>query len=122
VVPGAVGGGGGGTHFHRGACFSGVYFVEASAGSGGLEFESPLDWSHDGLAKTGPCDLTHRSVVYSAVEGRLIVFPSALRHRRLPGESGPGGRIAIAFDLYTTAALDVPGAGLPRLEHLRRVV
>jgi uncharacterized protein (TIGR02466 family) len=122
VVQGAEGEGGGGMHVHRGASFSGVFYLRAPEGAGGLELESPVEWLHDGLEKTALGPLTFRQVTYPAVEGRLIVFPSSLRHRRLPGATGRAGRVALAFDLYTTTALEVPGAGLPRLAHLRKLL
>ena len=106
-----------------GAKFSAVFYLQTPEGSGALEFHKPFDSPHDGFEKTKECNLTHRVATYQAVENRLIVFSSSIRHRRLPNsETSTGGRSAIAFDLYSMAALDARGAGMPRQEFLQKFV
>lgn len=106
-------------------CFpaSSIYQPPSPEGSGALEFQKPFDAPHDGLEKTEHSDLSYRVATYQAVENRLILFSSQLRHRRLPNaDTSTGERTAIAFDLYSLAALDARTSGMPRREYLKKFV
>lgn len=122
VVEGA-GTTGGALHQHRGAMFSGVFYLQAPEGSGALQFLKPYRTSFDSLARTDWNPLTYERAEYPAIAHRLIVFSSDLDHRRLPSaEAVRGQRVAIAFDLYSMVDLDVKGGGIPHYDMLRRIV
>ena len=79
-----------------------------------------MEWPHDGLERATHNELNYKSTTYQAVEGRLILFSSHLRHQRLASEEGVGDRIGIAFDLYAMSTLESGSAGVPRAEFLQR--
>ena len=112
----------GAVHSHRGAVFSGVFFLQAPPGSGALTLYKPCDTLADGLPKAELTALTFPSVTYEAVENRLIVFASELRHNRQPNTGVESdARIAIAFDLFALSDLDAFGSGPPRREYWRKL-
>jgi len=113
---------GGAYHFHRGATFSGVYYVTAPPGSGALEFRKPGRDLVDGLPKAKNNQLNYTRTTYAAVENRLILFNSEIEHRRLPNETQQtGDRIAIAFDLFTMSSLLDYESGFPSYEVLYKI-
>jgi len=109
-------------HTHRGAAFSGVFFLAAPEGSGGLELHRPGQSLWDGLPKRELSRMTYSSVTYEAVEDRLIVFSSDLQHNRLPNTAASDDvRAAIAFDVFSFSDIDAFGSGMPRREHLKPI-
>lgn len=109
-------------HWHRGSVFSGVFFLQAPPGSGAFALHKTPQALYDGLPKSEPADLTARIVTYEAVENRLLVFPSEMRHNRQANDGSPADtRIAIAFDLFALSDLAVHDAGLPRREAWRKL-
>jgi uncharacterized protein (TIGR02466 family) len=110
-------------HHHRGAVFSGVFYLQSPPGSGALEFYKPTHSPYDGLPKARSCGLTYPSATYQAVENRLLLFSADLMHRRLANTAGsPEQRIAVAFDLYAMADIGAYSAGLPRAEYLKKLL
>lgn len=113
---------GGAFHFHRGATFSGVFYLKAPPGSGALEFRKPGRNLQDGLPKAKNNALNYTRTTYAAVENRLILFNSEIEHRRLANETtGVGDRIAIAFDLFTMSSLVDYESGFPSYDCLYKI-
>ncbi len=109
-------------HFHRGAAFSGVFYLQAPPGSGSLEFRKPGRQLLDGLPRAKDNTYNYTRTTYQAVEHRLILFNSEIEHRRLANEdSETGDRIAIAFDLFTMSNLLDYESGLPGYEYLQKI-
>jgi uncharacterized protein (TIGR02466 family) len=110
-------------HHHEGGAFSAVFYLQTPPGSGALEFYKPVDSPYDSIPKTASSGLTYRNAVYQAVEHRLIVFSSDLKHRRLSNTSeSTDERIAISFDIYTATDIGAYGSGLPRIDYLRKLI
>lgn len=87
-------------HAHQSATFSAVYYVQASEGSGSLDFISPVTANRytfpDGVrTKMNPFNADMWSI--QPKEGRLIFFPSWLYHFVRPNTDGKD-RITIAFN------------------------
>lgn len=114
-------------HHHREAVYSAVMYFQVPSGSGGIEFFKPLDWACDALPKREFAAATFGTARYKAKEGRLLIFPSELEHRRLANETKEandgadeeGARLAIAFDLYATVDLARYEGGRPHAENHR---
>ena len=112
---------GGNVHHHRGAVFSAVFFLQVPPGSGPLALYKPNDVLYDGLPKKEESVLTWTRVTYEAVESRLVLFSSELRHNRQPNTTALGdARIAIAFDLFALSDLDAAQSGMPRIDAWKR--
>jgi uncharacterized protein (TIGR02466 family) len=113
---------GGATHIHNGGIFSGVYYLQVPEGAGAAEIYKPYRTPHDSLAMTELSELTYQRAEYPAVENRLMLFSSALQHRRLPRtEPSETDRVAIAFDLYTMAAIEASGSGAPHYKYFEKL-
>lgn len=109
----------GSTHFHAGAVYSGVFFLQAPAGSGGLEFIRPHATVSDHLYRTGYSDLTAPTKAFPVAAKQLWLFNGELWHRALPNaDHMTDPRIAVAFDIYTSTDLRNRSGGLPHHEHL----
>lgn len=105
-------------HFHRGATFSCVVYLDVPDGAGSLEFFKPNNLVMDGLPKKKFTPLTYTSAKYPAKAGRMVMFPSEIEHRRLRNEGeGEGKRLAIAMDVYTTSEIEHFEAGRPHVEY-----
>ena len=112
-------GGSGGLHTHGGATLSGVFYLETPEGSGALEFRKPTSFSHDHVEKVEMTELTFDTVTYPATRHRLLLFPSNIIHRALANADDIASpRVAIAFDIYSTADIENPVGGFPHAENL----
>jgi uncharacterized protein (TIGR02466 family) len=115
-------GGRGRWHEHRGGVISGVFYLQAPPGSGGLEFRAPFRAASDDVARTRLSELSYRTASYAAVRHRLVLFHSELVHRGLANSPElPEPRVAIAFDLCTLTDVGDPRGGIPREGSLKRI-
>ena len=89
------------SHIHPGVVFSGVYYINAPENSGNLVFENPsagymqYDWSDE--YKENFNRLNAETYIYTAITGRLLLFPSWLSHRVSTNLSNKT-RIALSFN------------------------
>jgi len=115
--------GSGRLHFHQGAVFSSVFYLQTPPGSGSFHLIKPHVAAHDYLPKQEFNQLTYGTATYPAVANRLLVFDSNLQHQGLPNAPGTvGERLAIAFDLYSLTDLTVSQGGMPPQQYLRQIV
>ena len=94
------------SHTHPGSLWSGVYYVQTPPDCGRIIFQDPRAQAHMLLpesnrqADTGPEQWSE--VYHQAIAGRLILFPSWLRHEVEPNMSSlsspEGNRISISFN------------------------
>ena len=87
-------------HTHNGNIFSCVYWVKAPTGSGNLIFEDPKCPDMLPIRKLkGENDLNRQRICYAAVERRLVIFRSYLRHMVEPCKNKlPRMSIAVNFN------------------------
>jgi uncharacterized protein (TIGR02466 family) len=88
------------THNHPNNYLSGVYYVDVSDGAPQLVFQDPrpisiMPWSGK------PNRVTGNAASEQAVPGRMVIFPSWLRHH-VPSNEGPRDRISMSFNLMFT--------------------
>ena len=88
------------SHMHGGAFMSFVYYASVPQHSGDLVIEPPHDWNEycipeHTIAQLNPWNAQRHH--YTPHEGMLIGFPSWLKHRAQPNQSGEP-RISYAFD------------------------
>lgn len=104
-------------HYHRGATFSSVMYLEVPEGAGSLEFYKPGDYLYDHLPKAEHIPLTYLTARYQAAKNRILIFPSEMEHRRHRNEGeGSGKRLAIAFDIFATSDVADYTTGKPHPE------
>ena len=89
-------------HVHALSIFSGVFYVDATEQSGNIVFRHESGQEHYSV-QTFNSDLLSETVNYAPVPGRLLVFPSWLRHHVNPVQDD-STRISIAFN--TTQVVD----------------
>lgn len=112
------------THFHVGAVFSGVAYLQVPDGTGGLEFLPPHRRLADGLFRQSADKRSDSTACVQLHAGDLVLFHSEFMHRAAEGSPLQGGSeskdplVAIAFDIYSTTSLKNVTGGLPHLEHL----
>ena len=90
----------GAPHAHQVATFSAVYYVQASEGSGNLDFMTPITAHRYTIPDGVVAERNHyNSDMWSIkpVEGKLIIFPSWLYHFVRPNTDNKD-RITIAFN------------------------
>jgi uncharacterized protein (TIGR02466 family) len=85
------------THNHPNNYLSGVYYVDVCERGPEIIFQDPrpvsiMPWT----SKLTP--LTANAAAEQAVPGRMVIFPSWLRHH-VPSNEGSGERISISFNL-----------------------
>lgn len=87
-------------HIHGNCSFSGVYYVEAGASAGEIEFQDP-----SGTAKqllSFPYEERNlrncTAIRYEPVEGRFFIFPSYLSHSVEENLSGKD-RVSVSFNI-----------------------
>jgi len=85
------------THNHPNNYLSGVYYVDVPESGPDLVFQDPrpvsiMPWSGK-LSR-----ITANAAVEQAVPGRMVIFPSWLRHH-VPSNAGSRERISISFNL-----------------------
>lgn len=85
-------------HIHRNNVFSGIYYVKVPEGSGATLFYSPqADSMLEPMISEGN-NLNAKVSGFPAVEGRMMIFRSSLRHSVLPSKNMQGERITVAFN------------------------
>jgi uncharacterized protein (TIGR02466 family) len=85
------------THNHPNNYLSGVYYVAVPEAGPHLMFQDPRPVSI--MPWTGkPNPLTSNAATEQAVPGRMVLFPSWLRHH-VPSNEGTSERISISFNL-----------------------
>lgn len=94
------------SHTHPGSLWSGVYYLQTPPNCGRILFQDPRAQAHilpPSLSKNaGESPEQWSEVFYEAVAGRLILFPSWLRHEVEPNVSDlpspEGDRVSISFN------------------------
>ena len=90
-------------HHHAQCDLSGVLWIKIPPNCGIIEFES----SHSYVADNHLCSLNeeykyntknYNAFMFNPLEGRMLIFPSYLRHRVEPNESDED-RISVSFNL-----------------------
>jgi len=95
------------SHTHPNTLWSGVYYVQAPEGAGRIHFADPRAEAVVMTPRYVPDRKRRREmwteVYYQPIEGRLILFPSWLRHEVEPNlsaaEGAEGDRISISFNI-----------------------
>lgn len=85
-------------HIHSHSTFSAVYFAKCPEGSGDLIFENPFSvdmYEMKNISENN--QFTYKNCSYSAVENRLIIFRSHLKHMVRQGFN-KDYRISFAFN------------------------
>lgn len=80
-------------HVHPGSKVSGVYYYQTNGEDGALVFSNPNIYVSDYLSTFG-----NPNVEYQPKMGRMILFPSWLRHSVMPNLTN-NERISISFNL-----------------------
>ena len=80
-------------HTHQFAKLSGVYYYQTNGKDGNIIFSNPNIYLAERL-----CDIGIPEVSYSPVVGRVLIFPSWLKHRVLLNKTD-SQRISISFNL-----------------------
>jgi uncharacterized protein (TIGR02466 family) len=88
------------THAHPNNFLSGVYYVDAPGSGTDLVFQDPrpisiMPWSGK------PTRMTANASTAQPQPGRMVIFPSWLRHH-VPTNEGTTERISISFNLMFT--------------------
>ena len=71
-------------HHHNVGQISGVYWVRANENAGGLSFRNPNVFVEYGHTVKDTAPYSWQEYVYQPVKGRLLLFPSYLKHTVLP--------------------------------------
>jgi uncharacterized protein (TIGR02466 family) len=115
-------GGEGALHFHAGAVFSGVLYLQVPQGSGGIEFTKPFKTAADNIFKTEFSDFTCPNTSLDIEANDLLLFNSELWHKALSNSREQNeARVAIAFDIYSMSDIRNISAGLPYVSFLRPI-
>ena len=89
-------------HAHPGAYWSAVYYVDDGGGQAGLRLEDPRfplnRMVQPDFRMTGSGISDHTEVSVRPEPGKLVIFPSRLRHR-VPAHDGPRERVSIAMNV-----------------------
>ena len=94
-------------HIHPGCLWSGVYYVQAPAGAGEIEFVDPRTALIMNQAKYIPKKKRPRDcwtkVDYKPIAGRMLIFPAWLYHGVDPNSSKESGqkadRVIVSFNM-----------------------
>lgn len=114
--------GGGQIHFHNGAVFSGVLYLQMPVGSGGIEFARPFKSPSDFIYKSRFRDVTKLNESFKVRSNDLLIFSSTLWHRALPTSAvSQKPRVAMAFDIYAMSDIRDVSAGMPQTQFLKSV-
>jgi|TARA_B100001996_G_scaffold17245_2_gene14222 uncharacterized protein (TIGR02466 family) len=85
-------------HHHNVGQISGVYYVRANESAGGISFRNPNPFTEYGHTMRDTAPYSWQEYVYKPVKGRILLFPSYLKHTALP--SGKNCvRSVIAFNV-----------------------
>jgi len=96
------------THNHPNNYLSGVYYVDVPERAPELIFQDPRPVSI--MPWTGKLHrLTANAAAEQAVPGRMVIFPSWLRHH-VPSNESAGERISISFNLMFKNFAETAGA------------
>jgi uncharacterized protein (TIGR02466 family) len=82
------------SHMHPRAVFSGVYYYDTNEKDGDIVFENP-----NMAAEYGEFPFHNREVAVTPKKGKIIIFPSWLRHKVLINREN-SVRICIAFNFF----------------------
>lgn len=87
------------THSHHGSLFSGVYFVEGGENSGNFYIEDPVEVRNLWHNNYKQYLIENRNIVlYPPLPGRLMFFPSWLKHG-VHKNNSLDNRISLAFNI-----------------------
>ncbi len=93
-------------HTHPNNFLSGVYYVEAPAGEGKIEFADPRPQAEVMMPPTAEGNrFNGNSITFEVKAGRMILFPAWLRHS-VPVNRSNADRISIAFNLMVKDYLE----------------
>lgn len=86
-------------HTHPGSFLSGVYYVSTPENCGRIVFQHPSELIDFWWQSFTECnsDITYSNVNFEAKEGRLLIFPSWLKHY-VQNNNSNKPRISIAFN------------------------
>lgn len=85
-------------HHHNVGQISGVYWVRANENAGGLSFRNPNLFVEYGHTMRDTAPYSWQEYVYQPIKGRLLLFPSYLKHTVLPSKKDCI-RTTIAFNV-----------------------
>ncbi len=85
-------------HLHQNSVISGIYYVKAPPGSSPTLFYSPTSDVMLEPPTTERTPLNNSIIGFDAIEGRMIMFRSSLRHSVLPSAIDED-RVTIAFNV-----------------------
>jgi uncharacterized protein (TIGR02466 family) len=89
-------------HTHPNNWLSLVYYVQVPAGGDSIRFYDPRPQAHVLMPRTKrPSPLTASSITLGVAPGRLMAFPSWLRHSVDPN-AGEGERVSVAINVMFT--------------------
>ena len=96
------------SHAHPGSYWSAVYYADDGGGQAGLRLEDPRfplnRMVQPDFRMTGAGISDHTEVTIRPEAGKMVIFPSWLRHR-VPAHDGPRERVSIAMNVL---AVPVP--------------
>ena len=84
-------------HEHGIGRISGIYWVRANNAAGGLMFRNPNPFTEYSQDYNPNAVFSWQGNIHNAVKGRILMFPSYLKHQVLPSEKGVE-RTTIAFN------------------------
>lgn len=93
------------SHDHKPFHWSGAYYVKAPANCGDIRFTDPKEYA----LQNEPANTQYRGTFQHAVTpipGKLLVFPSYLKHETMPNESDED-RIIISFNILAKPSAHV---------------
>ncbi len=85
-------------HIHQNSVISGIYFVKAPAGCSPVMFDSPVADIMLEPPKTETNSLNLLGTAVNAIEGRMVIFRSYLRHGVKPNNIDED-RVSISFNV-----------------------
>ena len=85
-------------HHHNVGQISGVYYVRANENAGGISFRNPNPFTEYGHTMRDTAPYSWQEYVYQPIKGRILMFPSYLKHQVLPSKKDCV-RTVIAFNV-----------------------
>ena len=106
-------------HFHAGAIFSGVLYLQVPIGAGGLEFLKPFRTAADSIFRQANNSYTASIASMSVSSGDLVLFNSEFSHRAAAGSAeSDQPRVLIAFDIFATTDVENVTGGTPHSDKM----
>ena len=84
-------------HEHGIGRISGIYWVRANAAAGGIMFKNPNPFTEYSQDYDPNAIFSWQGNIHNTVKGKILMFPSYLKHSVLPSEKG-AERTTIAFN------------------------